>query len=145
MTEQLPPDDRYRRRDEKDEKDEKDRRDQYEKEEKGPSDRLGSAAWAVILIFAGVAMLAVTTGAFSWLNWANVWGLIFMAAGVVVGVEVVLRLLMPEYRRPVRGQIVLAVVLFIIGLGGVTNWENLWPLFLIGVGIAILIGAFLRR
>jgi hypothetical protein len=145
MTDQVPPDNRYRRYDEKQEKDEKDRQDAHEKEEKGPSDRLSSAAWAIILIFAGIVLLAVTTNAFSWLDWTNAWGLILMGAGVAVGLEVVLRLLLPEYRRPVSGQIVLAVVLFLVGLSGLTGWENIWPIFLIGVGISILIGALARR
>ncbi|MHB0876901.1 MAG: hypothetical protein ACYC5O_12755 [Anaerolineae bacterium] len=145
MTEQIPPDDRYHRYDEKQEKDEKDRREAREKEEKGPSDRLSSAAWAMILIFAGAVLLAVTTNAFPWLDWENAWGLILMGAGVAVGLEVVLRLLIPEYRRPVSGQIVLAVVLFLVGLGGITGWENIWPIFLIGLGVSILIGALTRR
>ena len=149
MAQQVPPDDRYTRYNEKDEKqgkDEKERREaQEKKEEKAPSDRLSSAAWAVILIFAGVVLLGVTTNAFTWLNWENAWGLVLMGAGAVIGLEVVLRLLLPEYRRPVSGQIVLAVVLFLLGLGGVTNWENIWPIFIIGVGVSVLIGALTRR
>ena len=147
MTEQLPPREPYdsRRRDEKEEKDEKDRREQREKEEKGARDRLGSLSWALILICAGVVFLAVTSNLFSWLDWNNAWSLILMGAGLVVGLEVVARLVMPEYRSPVSGRIVLAVVLFLVGVSGFLGWENAWPVILIGVGLSILIGTLLRR
>ena len=143
MTEQLPPSgpDYRRRRDEKAEKDEKDR----EKNEKGPSDRLRSATWALILIFAGFVLLLVTAGAFDWLDWSNAWSVVIVGAGLAVALEVVLRLLMPEYRRPVRGQIVLAVVLVTVGAASFLGWENVWPIVLIGVGLSMLIGAFTRR
>lgn len=144
MTGQLPPQEPYERR-HRDEKEEKGRDEKREKEEKGASDRLGSLTWGLILIFAGFVLLGVTSEQLAWLNWENAVSVILMGAGALVGAEVVVRLLMPEYRRPVGGRLVLAVILFIVGAGAFLGWRNVWPLILIGAGIAILIGTLTRR
>jgi hypothetical protein len=51
---------------------------------------------------------------------------------------------MPTYRRPIRGRIILAFVALAIGLGGLIGWEVTWPLIIIAVGLAIVIGVFVR-
>ncbi len=146
MSEQIPPESYDRRqRNEKEEKDEKDRRDQREKEEKGAGDRLGSLSWALILIMAGLVFLAVSANLFPGLDWSNAWSLIVMGAGLVIGLEVILRFLMPEYRRPLSGRLILAVVLLLVGAGGFIGWDNTWPFILIGIGLAMLVGALTNR
>jgi hypothetical protein len=57
-------------------------------------------------------------------------------------IEIAIRLLVPEYRRPVLGTFILAVVFFGIGLG---NWELIWPLILIVIGASILLRGVFRR
>jgi len=71
---------------------------------------------------------------------ADAWPFFFMGAGLILLIEVLLRLTMPEYRRPVMGTFILAIVFFGIGLG---NWNVIWPLVLIVIGVSILLrGAF---
>lgn len=150
MAEQRPPDssseDWYRKenRDEKEEKEEKGRGEKREKEEKGANDRLGSLSWAVILVFAGIVLLVMTGGGFEWMDWANAWSIILVGAGLIVGLEVVIRFLMPEYRAPLTGRLVLAVILILVGGGSFIGWDKIWPIALIGGGIAILVGSLLR-
>ena len=67
--------------------------------------------------------------------------LIFLGAGVLLLAEVVVRLLFASYRRPVLGTTILAIVFLGIGLG---SWGAIWPLVLIVVGLALLLGGLFR-
>ena len=69
----------------------------------------------------------------------SVWGLIFLGAGVILLFEVLLRLLIPAYRKSVTGTIILAFVFIGIGLGNVLRWEFIFA------GLSIIVGSFTRR
>ena len=149
---------------EKSEKEEKDLAKHEEKsvEEKWQRDRLGSIVWALILIWAGFVLLAGNLGILDAFNafferlgfelaempvqipfiQFSSWSLIFLGAGVLLLAEVVVRLLFPSYRRPVLGTTILAIVFLGIGLG---SWGMIWPLVLIVVGLALLLGGLFRR
>jgi len=106
--------------DEKEEKfDEKDLEKREEKsreeknwDEKWRRDPISAIIWAILLIYAGVILLADNLGYLdTWL--ANlavatnltflaelpVWSVILLGAGIILLVEVLIRLLIPEYRR----------------------------------------------
>jgi hypothetical protein len=136
----------YRRKNEKQEKDEKDRgeREWDKGEQWSGGDALGPIIWGLIIICAGLAFAAVNLGMYPWLTWENVWSVIFIGAGLLFVLEVIIRILMPTYRRPIRGRIILAFVALAIGLGGLIGWEVTWPLIIIAVGLAIVIGVFVR-
>jgi uncharacterized membrane protein YjjP (DUF1212 family) len=139
----------YRRKDEKQEKDEKEEKNRGEREwDKGEQwtggDALGPLVWGLIVIFAGLAFAAVNLKMYPWLSWDNVWSVIFIGAGLLFLLEIILRILMPTYRRPIRGRIILAFVALAVGLGGIIGWEVTWPLIIIAVGLAIIIGVFVR-
>jgi hypothetical protein len=139
----------YRRKNEKQEKEEKDERNRGEREwDKGEQwsggDALGPIIWGLIIIFAGLALAALNVGMYPWLTWENVWSVIFIGAGLLFLLEVIIRILMPTYRRPIRGRIILAFVALAVGLGGLIGWEVTWPLIIIAVGLAIVIGVFVR-
>jgi len=136
----------YRRKNEKQEKDEKDRgeREWDKGEQWSGGDALGPIIWGLIIIFAGLAFAAVNLGMYPWLTWENVWSVIFIGAGLLFVLEVIIRILMPTYRRPIRGRIILAFVALAIGLGGLIGWAVTWPLIIIAVGLAIVIGVFVR-
>jgi hypothetical protein len=148
---------------EKSEKEEKDLAKHEEKsvEEKWQRDRLGSIVWALILIWAGFVLLAGNLGILDAFNafferlgfelaempieipfiQLSSWSLIFLGAGVLLLAEVVVRLLFASYRRPVLGTTILAIVFLGIGLG---SWGAIWPLVLIVVGLALLLGGLFR-
>jgi hypothetical protein len=143
---------------EKDEKD-VDKHEEKSAEEKWRRDPLGSITWAAILIWAGLVLLADNLGmlkAFTlpfyqilperllWLN-PEVWSVILIGAGLIVLIEVVLRLLVPALRRHVGGNLVLAAILIGAGLGNIYGWNLVWPFVLIAIGIGFLLRGFTRR
>jgi hypothetical protein len=135
----------YRRRDEKEEKEEKpgERREER-REEKWARDPLGALIWGLIIIWVGLALVAANLGTFPWLTGDNVWPLLFIGAGLIFLLEVVIRVAIPSYRRPVGGRIFLAFIALAIGVGGYIGWELTWPFIIIGIGLAIIVGVLLR-
>ena len=111
--------------------------------EKWRRDPLSAAVWAAILIWAGVALLAENMGLLVRFEWLDAWALIFIGAGGIVLLEVVVRLLVPSYRRAVGGTLVFAVVLVGIGVGNLFGWDVTWPLILIAIGVSILLRGFI--
>jgi hypothetical protein len=145
MSEEYP----VRRKDEKHEKQEKDEKDSGQREwDKGEQwtggDALGPLVWGLIIILTGLVLAAANLGMYPWLTWENAWSYIFLGAGLLFLLEIVLRMLMPTYRRPIRGRIILAFVALAIGLGGLVGWELTWPFVIIAVGLAIIVGVFIR-
>ena len=145
--------------DEKDieKKDEKNEKEDEKREEKSPDEKwrrdpLGSLIWACILIWAGVVLLLETTGALANLRdnlnleKLEAWPLILLGAGVLILGEIAIRLMVPAYRRPITGSLILAVILIGIGAEQIIHKEVIWALVLIAVGAGLLIrGAFRGR
>jgi len=145
--------------DEKDEKDEKELLKHDEKTEE--NDVLSTAAWAFILIWAGVVFLASNMGWFERLGWSvdtrwsfhslrdlrnfGVWNLIALGAGGIVLLEAFISLLVPSFRHNVGGNFIGAAILIGVGLGGWLSWSYLWPLILIAVGINVLVTGLGRK
>ena len=69
------------------------------------------------------------------------WQVFFLGAGVFLLIEVVVRLLVPLYRRQVLGAFIGAIVFFALGLG---NWTIIWPLILVAIGVTVLLGGLVR-
>jgi hypothetical protein len=131
------------------EKEEEKRREKDEKsqEEKWRRDPLSAIVWACILIWAGAVLLL------SNLNYLpripglpmNEWSLIFLGAGIIILLEVVIRLVMPEHRRGIVSSLIVAIVFIGIGGGGSIGWGFLWGFGLIALGVAVLLGGFRGR
>ena len=128
----------------KEEEKEHEKEEEKSWDEKWRHDPLGAAVWAAILIWAGVVLLAENMGFLIRFGRLDAWGLIFVGAGGIVLLEVVVRLLMPSYRRPVGGTLVFAVILMGVGLGNLFSWTVVWPLVLIAIGVSMLLRGFLR-
>jgi hypothetical protein len=126
-------------RDEKEEKLEKEE-EKHEKNE-WQSDRLNTLSWAAILIWIGLVLLA---NSLEMVALSEGWPAIPLGAGVIVLIEALARLAMPQYRQPTGGQYVLAVVLIAVGLGNWLDWGLIWPLALILIGLGILAHNFLQ-
>jgi hypothetical protein len=134
---------------EKQEEKEDNRQEKQEKstDEKWRRDPLGAVIWALILIWAGVVFLAQTLQLLpvERLGWIGTWGVILVGAGALLLLEVLVRLLIPEYRRPVIGTLILAFVLIGLGVGQLTNWDLIWGLVLVAIGVSVLAGGLRRR
>jgi hypothetical protein len=133
-------------KEEKQEKqEEKDEKEEKNWDEKWRRDPLSAAVWAGILVWAGLVFLADNLGLLIRVERLDAWGLIFIGAGLLVLLEVVVRLLVPTYRRPVTGTLIFAIILLGIGLGNLIGWGVIWPVVLIIVGLSILVRGFLWR
>lgn len=148
-------------RDEKQEKDEKERSKQEEKtvEEKWQRDPLGTTIWGLALIWAGAVLLAENLGLLEGFRNSlgrllgrepseiaflplGTWSIFFLGVAALLVLEVVIRLLVPAYRRPVLGTMILAIVFVGLGIG---SWGLIWPLILIAAGVALLFGSLWRK
>jgi hypothetical protein len=121
-------------------------------------DSLSTVIWALIFIWAGGVLLAENLGylralqarfsdvpgAWSYFGMAS-WPLIFLGAGALVLVEVVVRLMAPSFRRPILGHVISATVLIGVGLGPLTNWGVIWPVILILIGASMLLRGWFRN
>ncbi len=142
--------------------DEKDREKREEKspqekswEEKYRRDPLSPIIWAGILIWAGVVLLAENLGLFATPSAGRIlfgttavsigaWPIIALGAGIILLIEIAIRLLVPDYRRPIGGTLFLAVIFIGSGLGGIFGVEITWPLILIVIGLLIIFRGFFR-
>ncbi len=124
-------------------------------EEKYRRDPLGTVVWAFILIWIGLVLLGETTGLLDSLELrfgrapifipflgAKTWTLIFGGIGVILVIEVVVRLLVPTYRAQVVGTIIAAAAMFALALG---NWTFIWPVIIIAIGVSMLLRGIARR
>ena len=114
-------------------------------EEKWQRDPLNAAVWAGILIWAGLVLLLGNLNLLVPFQPLEAWDFIFVGGGLIVIVAALIRLLVPEYRRPVAGRVILGVILLAIGLGDLVRWAVMWPLVLIIVGVFLLVRGFLWR
>jgi hypothetical protein len=112
-------------------------------------DSLGTIVWASILIWAGVVFLVDNLGLITGLtiagNRLGAWSVVFAGAGAIVLIEVVVRLVVPAYSRPVIGTFIFGMILLAIGLGEVFGSGLIWAMVLIGVGVLYLVRAFTKR
>ncbi len=131
-------------RDEKQEKEEEKQEKSFE--EKWRRDPIDAATWAVILIWAGLVLLAANLGFFDRFEAVEGWDLFFVGAGLLLLLQVAARFLFPAYRQPVRGTLILAVVFLGIGLSGLVtwNWGIIVGLVIIIIGISLLFGGVRR-
>jgi hypothetical protein len=132
-----------RPRNEKEEKDEKGRGDSWD--EKWRTDPVNAAVLAIILIWAGLVWLGDNLDLFVIYEGLETWAIIFLGAGVIVLLGVLVRLLVPAYRRPVLGSIILGVILIAIGLGDLISWTIIGPLILIAIGVGGFLAYFRTR
>lgn len=99
-------------------------------------DTLDPIIWAGAFIWAGVVWLASSLGYLD----GQAWSLFFFGAGVLVLIELAIRLLVPAHRRDLLGTLIWAAVLFWLG-----DWDLLWSVILIAIGASILLRGFFRE
>jgi hypothetical protein len=119
-------------------------------EEKRRRDPLATFGWALVLIWAGLVLLAdnlnfIDRIGIDFISDLQPWSLIFAGAGVIVLLLVVVRLLLPEYRGPVTGNIIFGFILIGIGLGELVGWGIMGALILIALGISYLVGGLFKK
>ena len=137
---------KYRHYNEKEEKQEKqEEKEEKRWDEKWRRDPLNAAVWALILIWAGVVMLANNLELLDWFPFLGGWAIFFLGAAAILLLEVAFRLFVPAYRQPVIGTLILALVFLGIGLGDIVTWQCIGPAILIAIGVYLLVRGLLSR
>ena len=133
-----------RPRNEKEEKDEKNGGNSWD--EKWRSDPLNAAWWGLVLIWVGLVLIADQVGMLNNLGISGeAWALGFLGAGIMSLLLVLIRLVVPAYRRPVTGSIIFGFILIGIGLGELSaSWDVVGALVLIAIGVSIFISRFIQ-
>ena len=131
---------------------EKEEEKQYEKSEEEKSwdekwrrDPVAALGWALIFIWAGAVLLLANMDYLAQFEQADPWDFILVGAGGIVLLQVLIRLVLPSYRRPVMGSLILAFVLLAIGLGDILDTNIVWPVALILLGLGVLVTALTRN
>jgi len=126
-------------------------------DEKYRRDPLGGIIWALILIWAGVVFLVTNLGYLDqWLRvdsdlpaflsrLGGAWPIILLGAAALLVGEVIIRLMMPIYRRPVGGTLFLAAVFVAVALGDLVSWAIVGPVILIALGLWFITRSLFRR
>jgi hypothetical protein len=133
---------RYEKQEKGQEKQEEKGRGPDEKYEKNP---LGFMVFAVDLCWLGVYLLLRNRHVFADTDqsWAYlVWGIAALAV-----VEIVIRLMVPRWRKAITGTFVWAVIWAGVGFGLWTgsDWEIVGPVVLIAVALALVLGRLVPR
>jgi hypothetical protein len=105
------------------------------------ADTLTWLTGALILIWAGSVLLFKNMGEVLGVEPENASAWILTGAGVLLWLEAILRLAIPKYQRLAGERVILGMVFIIAGLGEVVE-VSLWPLLLVAIGIAMMIGFF---
>jgi fatty acid desaturase len=138
------PEQKYRNeKEEKQEKEEKarDEKDEKSQEEKWQRDPLGRVIFGLIVIAVGVLLLLASQDKIAWEIW---WAYFLLVLGGIFIFEVLIRSIIPAYRKPVSGKLIAGVVLIAIGAFNIYGLVSWWPLIIIGVGVIILFSGLFR-
>ena len=145
MTE-MPRGEKPEKTEKEDEKEgEKRREKDLSFDEKFRRDPLAATGWALVLIWAGIVLLADNLGYLARLAAFETWDLIFLGAGAIILLGAAIRYLVPAYRRPVGGSVILGVILIAVGIGDVVGSGVVWAGALILIGIFMLLRAAVRK
>jgi uncharacterized membrane protein YjjP (DUF1212 family) len=124
------------------------------KEEKGRSwdekwqhDSLRMISIAVILIWGGLVAFAGTLNLFSY-DWEkHGWAIFLLGTGVILVVKVIIRAMVPEFRRAIGASLIIGIILLAVGISDLIgwNWNYIWPFIIIAIGLVILLRGTLRH
>ncbi|HEC36318.1 MAG TPA: hypothetical protein ENI39_07275 [Anaerolineae bacterium] len=152
MSDQQPPEQDWpdrERHDEKEEKEYEKQEKEHEKEEKSwdekwRHDPVSAIGWAFVLIWAGLVLLLENLDLLTRFRPLGAWSLILIGAAAIMLLQVLIRLLVPSYRRPVMGTLIFAIILLAWGLGDLVQAAILWPMVLILIGVGMLLRGLTR-
>ena len=116
-------------------------------DEKWAHDSLRMMSLAVILIWGGLVALAGTLDLFNY-GWdEHGWAIFLLGTGVILIIKVIIRMLVPEYRRAIGASLIIGVILLLVGIFDLVgwNWNYIWPFILIAIGLIIVLRGAMRR
>jgi len=114
-------------------------------DEKWRRDRVNAVSWATILIWGALVLLAETSDFKNHFSWWEGWAVFFAGAGAILLLTALYRLIVPEHRHAVTGNVIIGLVFLGIGLGDLVSWDYIWVIVLVVVAVMILLRAFAPR
>jgi hypothetical protein len=153
MTQQSPgqPEgpryERHRRSEKEEEKENEKGRGEKNWDEKWRRDPVNAVSWAAVFIWAGLCLFAENTG---WgpatFSWWQTWAVILGGAGTIFVVAALIRLVVPEHRRPITGSLIVGLILIGVAFGEMTDWGfgTIAAFVLIAIGLVIILRGLIR-
>jgi hypothetical protein len=116
-------------------------------DEKWERDRLRMISIAAIFIWGGLVAFAGTLHLFNYSWEGHGWAVFLLGTGVILIGKVIIRVLIPEYRRAIGGSLIIGFILLAVGISDLTgwSWDYIWPIILVAIGLSILLRGVLRR
>ncbi|MFC1948347.1 hypothetical protein ACFLXY_10570 [Chloroflexota bacterium] len=108
------------------------------------NDRMDSIWWGLSFIWGALILLAGIINFGDGSSWWNGWGVFFTGLGIITLIGIIIRLLLPMYRRKLVSGLIWGILFLAIGLGTWGNTEWFWVAAIFVVGISILGVAFVR-
>jgi hypothetical protein len=96
----------------------------------------------LILILLGILLFLVTRDILTWDNW---WQYFLIGIGAIFLLDGCVHYLHPDFRHQGPGRFVPGIILVLVGIAFIIGFSDWWPLILVGVGAAILLGMLFRR
>lgn len=100
------------------------------------SDKGDTLAWALIVIWGALIMLAGTLGIEENFSTWNAWGLFFFGIGIIGFVGSLLRLFIKTIPNPSFWDFLFALFFILLGTGNETGW--IWAVALLVIGFMII-------
>ena len=116
-------------------------------DEKWERDRLRMISIAAIFIWGGLVAFASMLHLFNYSWEGHGWAVFLLGTGVILIGKVIIRVLIPEYRRAIGGSLIIGFILLAVGISDLTgwSWDYIWPIILVAIGLTILLRGALRR
>lgn len=96
----------------------------------------------LVLVLLGVLLFLTTRGTLAWGTW---WQYLLIGLGVIFLLDGALHYLHPATRYRGSGRFVPGIILVLVGAAFLIGFSEWWPLILVGIGVAILLGMLFRK
>jgi hypothetical protein len=96
----------------------------------------------LVLILLGVLLFLTIRGTLEWDSW---WQYFLIGLGGIFLLDGLIHYWHPATRYRGAGRFVPGLILVLVGTAFVIGFSEWWPLVLVGVGVAILLGMLFRR
>jgi hypothetical protein len=113
----------------------------YRHERRHHHDPVSALLGGVFLILLGVLLFLASQGILAWDKW---WQFLIIGIGVILLIDSLIRYGKDSSRGFRIGRLIAAIVLIGVGVAFLLGNVTWWPLVIIVVGVAVIIGALIR-
>jgi phosphatidylserine synthase len=96
----------------------------------------------VFLTLLGILLFLASRGILAWDRW---WQFLIIGIGIILLIDSLVRYQKDSAREIRIGRLIVAIILIGVGIAFLVGNATWWPLVIIVVGVAVIIGGLLRR